>query len=108
MRIIEAQEKRQNHVRMNSESESEDFLREPWQEKPGWREPWQEKPGWKHTRTESLGESKSERGEELELSEVREMCLRSPGIKNDEQVAVRRADSYVAVTSKRTNTKRQE
>ena len=31
-----------------------------------------------------------------------------PGNKNDEQVAVRRADSYVAVTSKRTNTKRQE
>ena len=71
-------EKQQNHERMNSESESEEFLREPWQQKPGWREPWQEKPGWKHTRTESLGESKSERGEELELSEVQEMCLRNP------------------------------
>ena len=44
-----------NHERMNSESESEGLLREPWQEKPG----------WKHTRTESLGESESERREEL-------------------------------------------
>ena len=31
-----------------------------------------------------------------------------PGNKNDEQVAVRRADSYVAVTSQSTNTKRQK
>ena len=41
----------------------------------------QEKPGGKHFRTESLGESESERGEELELSEVQGMCLRNPGIK---------------------------
>ena len=67
----------QNHVRMNSESESKGLLREPWQEKPG----------WKHTRTESLGETESERGEELKVSEVQWMCLRNPGIKNDEQVA---------------------
>ena len=53
-------EKRQNHVRMNSESESEQLSREPWRGKPG----------WKHTRAGSLRQSESERGEELELSEV--------------------------------------
>ena len=68
------QEERQNHVRMDSESESEELLRETWHQKPGWREPWQEKPGWKYTRTESLRESESERREELELSEVQGMC----------------------------------
>ena len=56
-------------MRMNSESELEELLREPWQEKPG----------CKHTRTESHGESESERGEELVLREVPEMCLRNPG-----------------------------
>ena len=62
-------EKRENHGRINSESEPEELLREPWQERPGWK------------RTESLGESESERGEELEVSEVQGMCLRNPGIK---------------------------
>ena len=75
-------EKRQNHVWLNSESESGELLREPWQEEPG----------WKHTRAESLRDSEPERGEELELSVVQEMCLRNPG-KNDEQVAVRHADA---------------
>ena len=51
--------KETNHVRINSESESEQLSREPWREKPR----------WKHTRTESLRQSESERGEELELSE---------------------------------------
>ena len=49
--------------------------------------------GWKHARTESLRESESERREELEMSEVRRMCLRNLGIKTDEQVAVRHADA---------------
>ena len=44
-RCLFCMDKRQNHVRMNSESESDELLREPWQEKPRWREPWQEKPG---------------------------------------------------------------
>ena len=44
-------EKRQNHVRMYSESESEKL----------WREALQEKPGLKHTRTESLRESETEK-----------------------------------------------
>ena len=63
------------------------------------RKPWREKPGWKHTRTESLRQSESKRGEELELSEVQWMCLRNPGNKDDEQVAVRHADAsggYIA------------
>ena len=34
-RCLFCMEKRQNHVRRNSESESEELLREPWQEKPG-------------------------------------------------------------------------
>ena len=34
-RFLFCMEKRQNHVRMNSEGESERSLREPWQEKPG-------------------------------------------------------------------------
>ena len=70
MRCLLCREKRQNHVRMNSDSESEGLLRELWQEKPG----------WKHTGTESLGESKSERGE-LKGREVQGICLRNPGIK---------------------------
>ena len=64
MRCLLCKEMRQNHVRIKSESESEGLLREPWQKKPGWI----------HT-------SESERGEELELSEVQWMCLRNPGIK---------------------------
>ena len=71
------------HVRMNSESESEELLREPWHEKPGWN----------HTRTESLGESDSERREELDLSEVQGDVLEEPRIKNDEQVAVPHVDA---------------
>ena len=67
------------HVRRNSESESEGFLKETRQEKPG--------------RTESLSESESERREELELSKVQEMCLRNPGNNDDGQVAVQHADA---------------
>ena len=81
-RCLFCNEKRQNHVKMDSESESEELLREPWQEKPG----------LKRTRTESVGESESERGEEIELSEVQVMCLRELG-KKYEQVAVRHADA---------------
>ena len=44
-------EKRQNHVRVNSESGSEQLLREPWREKPV----------RKLTRIESLRHSESER-----------------------------------------------
>ena len=47
VRCSHRMEKRQNHVRMNSESESEQLLREPCREKPG----------WKRTRTESLRQS---------------------------------------------------
>ena len=36
-RCLFCMEKRQNHVRMNSENESKEFLRELWQEKPGWK-----------------------------------------------------------------------
>ena len=67
MRCLIGNERRQNHVRMNSESESEELLRKPWQEN--------------HTRPASLRESESERRKEL------------PGIKNDDQVAVRHADA---------------
>ena len=92
-RCLLCMEKRQNHVRMNSERESKGLLREPWQERPGWRELCQEKPRWIHTRTESLGENESERGEQLEFSKVHGMCLRNLGIKNGEQVADRHADA---------------
>ena len=40
-----------------------------------------------HTRTESLRQSESERGEELELSEVHRRLPMEPGNRNDEQVA---------------------
>ena len=103
-RCLFCMEMRQNHVEMNSESESEKLLAEPWQ-KPGWREPWQEKPGWKHTRTEPLGESESERREELELSEVQEMCLEYP-ITEMMSRWLFGMRTHLAVTSKRTNTKR--
>ena len=64
-------------------------------------------PGWKHTRTESLRESESERGEELELSEVQGMCLWNPGIK---MMSRWRFDirTHLAVTSQRTRTTRNE
>ena len=68
---------------MNCESESERLLIEPWQEKPG----------RKHTRTESLGESESERGKELELSELQGMCLSNPGINMMSRWPVRHADA---------------
>ena len=41
---------------------------------------------------ESLRQSESKRGKELELSEVQGMCLWNPGT-DDEQVAVRHADA---------------
>ena len=68
---------------MKSESESERLLRELWREKQG----------WKHTRPESLRQSKSERGEELELSKVQGDVPMEPGNRDDEQVAVRHADA---------------
>ena len=68
---------------MNSESESERLLREPWREKQG----------WKHTRPESLRQSESERGKELELSEMQGDVPMEPGNRDDEQVAVRHADA---------------
>ena len=55
-RCLLCMEKRENHERRNAERESERLLREPWQDKPG----------WKHTRTESLRQSESKRGKELE------------------------------------------
>ena len=39
----------------------------------------------RETCKDRVAESASERGEELELSEVQEMCLRNPGDKYDEQ-----------------------
>ena len=53
-----------------------------------------------HTTTESLRQGESERGKELELSEVQGMCQRNSGPESDEQVAVRHADAS------RTSTKR--
>ena len=77
---------------MNSESESEGLLREPWQEKPGWREAWQEKPGRTHTRTFAARKRVREKRRariERGAGDVSE----EPGNKNDEQVAVRHADA---------------
>ena len=68
-------------------------------------EPWREKTGWKRTRTESLRQSESERGEELELREMQVMCLMNLGTK---MMCRWRFDmrTHLAVTSKRTSTKR--
>ena len=87
-------EKRQNHERMNSESESERLVREPWQEKPG----------WKHTR---IGVAERKRVRERRRARIErgaEDVSVEPG-KHDEQMAVRHAD---AVTSQKTSTKRTE
>ena len=77
-------EKRQDQVRMNSKIESEELLRELWQEKPG----------WKHTRTESLRKRVRERIRaqvKRDTGDVPE----DPRNRPDEQVAVRHADGYI-------------
>ena len=85
---------RRREKRLDSESESE-------------RLSWREKPGVKIMRTESLGGSESERIEEFELGEVQGRCLRNPGIN---MMSRWRFDmrTHLAVTSWRTNTKREE
>ena len=45
------------------------------------------------TKTESLRQSESKRGKELESKEVREMCLWNLKNRDDEQVVVRHADA---------------
>ena len=67
-RCLLCMDKRQNHVKMNSDSNSERLLREPCLEKPG----------WKNARKESLRQSESERGKDLELKEVQHV-LAEPG-----------------------------
>ena len=66
-------EKRQNHVKMNSESESEQLLREPLREKPG----------WKNARPESLRQRvRGRRRARIERGAVD--VLKEPGDKDDE------------------------
>ena len=82
---------------MNAEKESERSLREPWREKEGWM----------RTKTESLRQSESKRGKELEWSEVQGMCQWNPGI---ELMSRWRFDmpTHLAVTSEKTSPNRTE